>query len=175
MHKMEIELTDRQMNVLEIIVDKYQSSESPVTGKEIADSVGRHPGTIRKETQSLQAFDLIEGITGPKGGYKPTAEAYRILDHRSFDTPENLTLAHDYSRADVTITEINLTSVNHPEQCHARVAIQDSIGEFSVGDPILIGPTPNSDLVVGGEIETIDHETNALQLDVSHLEAPLTT
>lgn len=172
---MEVELTDRQMNILEVIVEQYQTSETPTTGKEIADTVDRHPGTIRKETQSLQALDLIEGITGPKGGYQPTVEAYRLLDHQSFDTAENLTLAHDYTRIDVTVAEINFTSVNHPDQCHARVMFDDPIDDFSIGDAILIGPTPNSDLVVGGEITVIDHEAHELELDVTQLEAPLTT
>ncbi|MCD2201446.1 TrmB family transcriptional regulator [Halobacterium sp. KA-4] len=172
---MEIELTRRQMAVLEVVVDQYRASESAVTAEEIGDSVDRHSGTIRKETQSLQALDLIEGITGPKGGYKPTVEAYRFLDRQSFDTAENLTLAHDYTRIDVTVAEIDFTSVNHPDQCHAQVAFREPIDDFDVGDPILIGPTPNSELVVGGEITTIDHQTNELQLSVSQLEAPLTT
>lgn len=170
-----MELTDRQVDILEVIVNHYQTTESPITGEETAEAVGYHPGTIRQDLQGLRARDLVEGITGPKGGYKPTAEAYRVLDRESFDTPEDLTLAHDYTRIDVTVTEIDFTNVNHPEQCRARVAFDEPFGEFDVGDPILIGPTPKSRLVVGGEIETVDPEANELELAVARLEAPLTT
>jgi len=53
--------------------------------------------------------------------------------------------------------------------------LQEPIGEFNPGDPILIGPTPNANLVVGGEIETTDHQRNELKLDVARLEAPVNT
>jgi len=170
-----MELTDRQTDVLECIVSHYQSEESPISGDDIADAVGCHPGTVRSDLQGLSALDLVEGITGPKGGYKPTAEAYRALDDQSRDGTADLTLAHDYARTDVTVTEIDFTAVNHPEQCRARVAFADSIDEFGTGDPILVGPTPKTGLVVGGEIEAIDHEANELELDVGRLEAPLTS
>jgi len=170
-----MELTDRQLEVLEVIVNHYQRTESPISGDDIADAVGYHPGTVRSDLQGLGALELVDGITGPKGGYKPTADAYRALDDQSRDAAADLTLAHDYARADVTVTEIDFTDVNHPEQCHARVAFSDPIGEFDIGEPILVGPTPNTDLVVGGEIESIDREANELELDVARLEAPLTT
>lgn len=170
-----MDLSERQVNILEIIVNQYQETESPITGDEIADAVGLHPGSIRTQMQSLKAYDLVESITGPKGGYKPTVEAYRTLDRQSLDTAEDLTLAHDYTRIDATVVEIEFTSVNHPEQCGVRVGLQESVEKFNVGDPILIGPTPKTELVVGGEIESIDHGANAMELDVSKLEAPLSS
>ncbi|QLG29249.1 Rrf2 family transcriptional regulator [Halorarum halophilum] len=168
----QIELNDVQNRILAILVEEYQSRESPVKGEFVADEVGRSAGSIRNQFQSLKALGLVEGIPGPKGGYKPTASAFNVLDYQNLDDPERLIVAHDYERVTATVDQIDLLTVREPEQCQARVHFQEPIEGFGVGDPIVVGPTPISELVLVGEIEEIDGTTNHVVLDVSSMEAP---
>lgn len=168
-----MDLTDSQQEILSVLVSEYQTNESPVTGEEIADALDQHPGTIRKQMQSLTALDLVTGIPGPGGGYKPTVNAYAVLDRQTLDEAESLILAREDERSDVTVEAIDFVNVHDPENCRADVTIQEDVTQFSIGDPIIIGPTPQSDLVLAGQVEEIDAGANQLHLDVARLEAPL--
>ena len=70
-----IELTSSQKTILRALVDLYTQEETAIKGEEIAEEVDRNPGTIRNQMQSLKALQLVEGVPGPKGGYKPTTNA----------------------------------------------------------------------------------------------------
>ncbi|MFB6185926.1 MAG: Rrf2 family transcriptional regulator, partial [Halobacteriaceae archaeon] len=73
-----IELTDAQETILTKLVNIYnKNSGNPVKGKDIAAAIDRNPGTIRTQMQSLKSLQLVHGIPGPKGGYEPTANAYK--------------------------------------------------------------------------------------------------
>lgn len=167
-----MELTSRQRTVLSALINGYQSMERPITGEEIAEAVDRHPGTIRNQTQSLKALDLIESIPGPGGGYKPTVNAFEALDRQTLDESETLILVHGYDRIGVTVDGIDFIDVHHPEECRARVSLQQSAARFSAGTPVVVGPTPRSRLVLAGEVEAFDAAANELRLDVTRLEAP---
>ena len=67
-----IELTASQRTILRALVNLHGEAESAVKGEAIAEEVGRNPGTIRNQMQSLKALQLVEGVPGPKGGYKPS-------------------------------------------------------------------------------------------------------
>lgn len=168
----QIELNGVQRQLLAVLVEEYQSSESPVKGEVIGDAVGRSAGSIRNQFQSLKALGLVEGIPGPKGGYKPTADAYNVLDYQDLDDPERLIVAHDYERVTATVDRIDLTDVRDPEGCRARVHFEGSVEGLAVGDPIVVGPTPISELVLVGEIEAADEATTDVVLDVGAMEAP---
>src|SRR6056297_1181826 len=81
-----IELTSSQKTVLRALVDRYTQEETAVKGEAIAEEVDRNPGTIRNQMQSLKALQLVEGVPGPKGGYKPTVDAYEALEIQQLDT-----------------------------------------------------------------------------------------
>ncbi|GGL37165.1 TrmB family transcriptional regulator [Halarchaeum grantii] len=172
-----MDLTDSQQEILSALISGYQSTESPMTGEELADAVDKHPGTIRNQMQTLKALDLVEGIPGPRGGYKPTTGAYEAMDAQSFDEEEaeSLTLARDYDRVDVTVNGIDFLGVNDPEECRARISFEASVPDVEVGDPIVIGPTPKSGLVVAGEVVEIGAGGDELIIDIVRLEAPLET
>ena len=79
--------------------------------------------------QSLKALQLVEGVPEPKGGYKPTAEAYTTLDIEEIDEPASTPLSHNGEPIDEqVIQEINLMSVHHPEKCRAEFRMQGSAG-----------------------------------------------
>lgn len=168
-----IELTTSQRKILRALVNLHREAESAVKGEDIAEEVGRNPGTIRNQMQSLKALQLVEGVPGPKGGYKPTANAYEALDVQQMDEPATVPLFHDGERvSDVNVEEISLSSVHHPDLCRAEVHIQGSLKAFHEGDTVRVGPTPLSKLVVEGIVDGKDDTANALILKIKGMEAP---
>ncbi|WP_324760095.1 TrmB family transcriptional regulator [Haloarcula montana] len=169
----QIELTGSQQRTLTTLVNRHQSADGPVKGRVIADEIDRNLGTVQNQMQSLAALGLVESVSGPSGGYKPTELAYDAIGRDSMDDAESVTLAHDFERVDVTVEEINLTGVHHPEECQARVHLQDPVSQFSVGQAVALGPTPVAGLVVAGTVVAVDATNNQLVVDVAQLEAPV--
>jgi len=168
-----IELTPSQKNILQELVNLYRESESAVKGEDIADKVDRNPGTIRNQMQSLKALQLVEGVPGPKGGYKPTATAYDALQIQEMDQAADVPLAHNGEPVpSANVEEINLTSVHHPEECRAEIQLQGSIADFHEGDTITVGPTPLSKLQIIGELEGKDDTNNVLIMTIDDMRAP---
>ena len=167
-----IELTDSQRKILNELVNIYRQTEDAVKGETIADAVGRNPGTIRNQMQSLKALQLVEGVPGPKGGYKPTATAFEALDLQNLDEPAATPLFHEGEHLDVNVQEIDLTSVHHPEQCRAEVKIQGSVRDFHEGDEVVVGPTPLSRLRIAGHVDGKDETSSVLILKIDDMRAP---
>ncbi len=168
-----IELTPSQKTILTALINLHREAEDAVKGEDIAEEVDRNPGTIRNQMQSLKALQLVEGVPGPKGGYKPTATAYEALDVQQMDEPAAVALQHNGEPVeDVNIDEINLSSVHHPELCRAEIHIQGSVRGYSEGDSITVGPTPLSKLLIEGTIDGKDDTNNILILRIDGMEAP---
>ncbi|WP_435064216.1 TrmB family transcriptional regulator [Halobaculum sp. EA56] len=168
-----MDLTSSQREILNALVNGYETTESPMPATEIAEVCDRHVGTIRNLMQMMKSLGLVEGVPGSEGGYVPTDRAFDALDRERGEDGETLGLAHDYDRVDVAVESIDFTNVHHPEKCRARVTFRESVARFSVGDPVIVGPTPNSGLVLAGQVEAADEGRNELHLDVARLEAPL--
>jgi predicted transcriptional regulator len=168
-----IELTPSQQNILQELVNLYKEAETAVKGEDIADEVDRNPGTIRNQMQSLKALQLVEGVPGPKGGYKPTANAYDALQIQDMDDAAHVPLMHNgETQPDATVEEIDLTSVHHPEQCRAEIKLQGSISEYHEGDGVTVGPTPLSKLQIIGTLAGKDDTNNKLVLVIDGMQAP---
>jgi len=76
--------------------------------------------------QSLKALQLVEGVPGPKGGYKPTTNAYEALDVDQMDEAAAVPLVHSDELVDnANVESIDLSSVHHPELCRAEIHLQD--------------------------------------------------
>ena len=74
-------LTSVQKEILQTLINLYQSSNGKsIKGEDIAEVMNRNPGTIRNQMQSLRSLSLVKGVPGPRGGYKPTIEAYHSLN-----------------------------------------------------------------------------------------------
>ncbi|WP_449404991.1 hypothetical protein [Halosimplex halophilum] len=101
--------------------------------------------------QGLKTLNLVAGIPGPSGGYEPTEHAFTVLDRDRIDDHETVTLSGNCDRIDVTVDEIDFTNVHHPEECTAHVALQQAASGIEAGDPVAIGPTPLSNLVIAGK------------------------
>ncbi|MFB6309549.1 MAG: Rrf2 family transcriptional regulator [Salinirussus sp.] len=169
-----IELTPSQQTILQELVNLHRESESAVKGEDIAEQVDRNPGTIRNQMQSLKALQLVEGVPGPKGGYKPTAAAYDALGMQEIDHAAEVPLFHNGERvAEANVEEIDLTSVHHPEECRAEVTLRGSVADFHEGDSVTVGPTPLSKLRIDGTLEGKDDTSNTLVLTIDDMRAPV--
>jgi predicted transcriptional regulator len=168
-----IELTSSQRAILQELVNLYRESDRAVKGEDIAEEVDRNPGTIRNQMQSLKALQLVEGVPGPKGGYKPTATAYDALQIQQLDQAADVPLFH---RGDLVpeanVQRIDLTSVHHPEACRAEIRLRGSISQFSEGDSVTVGPTPLSKLRIDGTVEGRDDTNNSIILTIDDMRAP---
>jgi predicted transcriptional regulator len=168
-----IELTSSQKSILQELVNLFRDSKHAVKGEDIAEKVDRNPGTIRNQMQSLKALQLVEGVPGPKGGYKPTAAAYDALEIQDMDQAADVPFAHSGEAVEgANVQEIDLTSVHHPELCRAEIRLQGSISDFEEGDSIRVGPTPLSKLVIEGSLEGKDNTNNTLILTIEYMRAP---
>ena len=168
-----IELTSSQKTILTALINLHRETEDAVKGEDIAEEVDRNPGTIRNQMQSLKALQLVEGVPGPKGGYKPTANAYEALDVDQMDDPAAVPLLHNGDPVDTAnVGEIDLSSVHHPDLCRAEIHVQGSVREFHEGDSVRVGPTPLSKLVIDGTVDGKDDTDNILILRIDDMRAP---
>ncbi|WP_049982400.1 Rrf2 family transcriptional regulator [Halorubrum sp. BV1] len=168
-----IELTSSQKSILSALINLYGEQEDAVKGEAIAEEVDRNPGTIRNQMQSLKALQLVEGVPGPKGGYKPTSNAYEALDIQRMDEPADVPIFHEgEEQTGVNVDGIDLSSVHHPELCRAEIHVQGSVREFHDGDSVTVGPTPLSKLVIDGTVDGKDDTANVLILRIDDMRAP---
>ena len=168
-----IELTSSQKSILTALINLYGEQEDAVKGEAIAEEVDRNPGTIRNQMQSLKALQLVEGVPGPKGGYKPTSNAYEALDIQRMDEPADVPIFHEGDQVEgINVDGIDLSSVHHPELCRAEIHVQGSVRDFHEGDSVTVGPTPLSKLVVDGTVDGKDDTANILILRIDDMRAP---
>jgi predicted transcriptional regulator len=121
----------------------------------------------------LKSLGLVEGVPGPRGGYEPTDRAVALLDRDPDADREPVTVTQEFDRVDATVENIPLTNVNHPSVCRAWIDFQTPLPDLSVGDPIIVGPTAKTALVIAGEVHSTNDTGNRVSLSVSHMEAPL--
>lgn len=168
-----IELTPSQKTILTALVNLHSEDGGAVKGEAIAEEVDRNPGTIRNQMQSLKALQLVEGVPGPKGGYKPTATAFEALDIERMDEPATVELFTNGERIEgANVERINLNSVHHPELCRAEVHVHGSIRGIEEGASVSVGPTPLSKLVVEGTVDATDDSNGVVILRIDGMTAP---
>jgi hypothetical protein len=170
---MELELTQIQKDILYALITLYKRKTGlSIKGEEIAELINRNPGTVRNQMQALRALGLVEGVPGPKGGYRPTGKAYELL---SITKPEEAVrvpvVKNDELLEDLTVEEITFPSISHPDICQARVRIVGDVKKISVGDRLLLGPTPVNELVVVGRVTGRDDTANTIVIDTEGIVA----
>lgn len=158
-----LQLSSSQKRVLTSLVNLSEGCETAVRGKDIAEAIDRNPGTVRNRMQSLRALQLVEGVPGPKGGYKPTASAYETLDVARMDESAAVPVERNGDPLpDVTVEGVELTSVHHPELCRAEVTLRGPTHPFEEGDGVTVGPTPSTGLRISGVVDAANVAENAL-------------
>lgn len=162
-------ITSVQKEILQNLINLYQSSDGKsIKGEEIAEVMGRNPGTIRNQMQSLRSLGLVKGIPGPRGGYKPTIEAYHNLNIPITDQSSKVPIFKDNNRVEnLSVAKIEFTSVPHPAECEAAIKILGNIKLLNIGDTIKVGPTPVNNLGVIGKVVGRDDTDNIILLETT--------
>lgn len=162
-------LTSVQKEILQNLINLYQSSDGKsIKGEDIAEVMNRNPGTIRNQMQSLRSLGLVKGVPGPRGGYKPTVEAYHALNINVTDKDYKVPLYKDGKKLkEISVAKIEFTSVPHPGECEAAIKVLGNIKDLNLGDNIRVGPTPVNNLGVMGKIVGRDDMDNILLVDTT--------
>ncbi|WP_409199481.1 CBS domain-containing protein [Methanobrevibacter sp. DSM 116169] len=160
-------LTSVQKEILQSLINLYQNSEGKsIKGEDIAEVMNRNPGTIRNQMQSLRSLGLVKGVPGPRGGYKPTVEAYHNLNISFSNDQFDVSIyKDDVKMEDLSVAKIEFTSIPHPGECEAAIKVLGSIKNLKLGDEVRIGPTPVNNLGIIGEVVGRDDMDNIVLLD----------
>ncbi|RAP46999.1 MAG: hypothetical protein BZ135_02860 [Methanosphaera sp. rholeuAM6] len=157
-------LTSVQKEILQSLINLYRKSKcTSVKCESIADLMGRNSGTIRNQMQSLRSLGLVQGVPGPRGGYKPTLEAYHTLNIEN-DPCEIHVPIHVNNKlvSDISVNKIEFTNILRPGACEATITVLGDIKQLDLDNQIKIGPTPVNNLTVIGTIIGRDDVDNAL-------------
>jgi len=148
-----MELTPVQRDILTALINIHRVEGRAVKGEEIAELIDRNPGTIRNQMQSLKALNLVEGVPGPKGGYRATGDAYQALNlDATGDVVVVPVVRNGVLVEGATASEIVFNKVMHSHQCDGVIRIIGNIRDFNVGDEIEVGPTPVNKLYIKGKV-----------------------
>lgn len=164
-------LTSVQKEILQSLINLYRKSKGKsIKGEEIAEVMNRNPGTIRNQMQSLRSLGLVKGVPGPRGGYKPTIEAYHTLNISAVDKEAFVPIYKKGKKVgDLTVAKIEFTSIPHPGECEAAIKVIGNIKQLDLGDKVRIGPTPVNKLVVNGMVVGRDDMDNLILLDTTSI------
>jgi hypothetical protein len=165
-----MELTPIQKEILTSLVTLYRQKKQAVKGEEIAEMISRNPGTVRNQMQSLKALRLVEGVPGPKGGYKTTSATYEALSIGEYESETTVPLRRNNELIEnVTASEISFTAVRHPDLCNGLVRVIGDVRDFDIGDKIQIGPTPVNKLIIRGTVTGRDDTENSIVFSVEEM------
>ncbi len=158
-----MELVPIQREILLALISIYHKTHIAVKGAEIADLIDRNPGTVRNQMQALKTLRLVEGVPGPKGGYKATARAYEVMAIGSDDGDVHVPVHKDGELVDdLTVENFNFTTLRNPMTCRASIKLIGNIRDFKPSDKIEIGPTPVNNTIIRCEVEGRDDTQNVL-------------
>jgi hypothetical protein len=120
--------------------------------------------------QALKAIGLVDGVPGPKGGYNPTALAYRELNLSNLDQEASVPLMRKGEQVPgVRVTEVDFVTLCHPDLCHAVIKLVGSVKTFDIGEEITVGPTPVNKLILRGEVIGKDEVQQSLVLSITEM------
>jgi len=165
-----MELTPVQRDILTALINIHRKEGRAVKGEEIAELIDRNPGTIRNQMQSLKALNLVEGVPGPKGGYRATGDAYEALNINAAGETVVVPVIRNGVLVDgTTASEIIFNKVMLSHHCNGVVRILGNIREFNVGDEIEVGPTPVNKLYIKGNVVGRDDTMSRLIIGISEM------
>lgn len=165
-----MELTSIQKDIIIALINLHRQKDRSIKGEEIAEVIQRNPGTVRNQMQLLKALGLVEGVPGPKGGYKPTGVAYDALQIQQLSNESAAPLYKNNHVVDgATAAEISFTTVRNPEACNGVVRVIGSTKDFLMEDKIQIGPTPVNRLIIRGEVTGRDDTSNSILFNITEM------
>jgi predicted transcriptional regulator len=162
-------LSSSQKKILKSLLDLYKERSEPIKSENIAKMTGRSNGTIRNMMISLRALQLVESIAGPKGGYIPTAEAFELFRIPTPDAWEEIPVIVEGKQISASVSDIGLSKLPSPADSTAEITVSGDVRQIKVGERIIIGPTPKSNLLVKGEVIGLYPSTGKLLIEVSEM------
>lgn len=164
-------LTSVQKEILQSLINLYRKSKcTSVKCESIADLMGRNSGTIRNQMQSLRSLGLVQGVPGPRGGYKPTLEAYHTLNIENDPCEIHVPIfVNNQLISDISVNKIEFTNILRPGACEATITVLGDIKQLDLDNQIKIGPTPVNNLSIIGTIIGRDDVDNALLIKTEGL------
>lgn len=165
-----MDLTPVQRDILTALINIHRIEGRAVKGEEIAELIDRNPGTIRNQMQSLKALNLVEGVPGPKGGYRATGGAFEALNiEATGDVVTVPVIRNGVLMEGATASEIVFNKVMHSQQCDGVIRVIGNIRDFNVGDEIEVGPTPVNKLYIRGTVRGRDDTMSRLILHIDEM------
>jgi len=165
-----MELTPIQKDIIITLINLQRQKDRAIKGEEIAEVIQRNPGTVRNQMQLLKALGLVEGVPGPKGGYKPTGAAYDSLRIQQLKNESVVPLYRNNVIVNgATAAEISFTTVRNPDACNGVIRVIGSIKDFVMDDKLQVGPTPVNRLIVRGEVTGRDDTNNAILFNITEM------
>jgi transcriptional regulator len=165
-----MELTPVQRDILTALINIYRLEGRAIKGEEIAELIDRNPGTIRNQMQSLKALNLVEGVPGPKGGYKATGAAYEALNiDATGDVVVVPVLRNGILVEGASANEIVFNKVMHSTICGGVIRIIGNIRDFNIGDEVEVGPTPVNKLYLRGNVAGRDDTMSRLIINITEM------
>ena len=165
-----MDLTPVQRDILTALINIHRIEGRAVKGEEIAELIDRNPGTIRNQMQSLKALNLVEGVPGPKGGYRATGGAFEALNiEATGDVVTVPVIRNGVLMEGATASEIIFNKVMHSQQCDGVIRVIGNIRDFNVGDEIEVGPTPVNKLYLRGTVRGRDDTMSRLILHIDEM------
>jgi transcriptional regulator len=165
-----MEFTPIQKDIIIALINLQRQNDRAIKGEEIAEQIQRNPGTIRNQMQLLKALGLVEGIPGPKGGYKSTGSAYEALCIQQLENESVVPLYKNNAVVNgITATEISFTTVRNPDACNGIVRVIGNIRDFVMDDKIKVGPTPVNRLIICGEVIGRDDTNNSIHFNITEM------
>lgn len=165
-----MELTSIQRDILTALINIYRLEGRPVKGERIAELIDRNPGTIRNQMLSLRSLNLVEGVVGPKGGYRATSAAYEELS-LDFDEKDGaVPIARNGAIVENTsASEIVFNKIMRLHFCQGFIRIIGNIRDFREGDYVEVGPTPAHKLRIRGKVVGRDDTTSRVIIDITEI------
>ena len=165
-----MDLTPVQRDILTALINIHRVEGRAVKGEEIAELIDRNPGTIRNQMQSLKALNLVEGVPGPKGGYKATGTAYEALNIDATGDVVTVPVTRNGVVVEgTTASEIVFNKVMNTQQCNGVVRVIGNIRDFNVGDSIEVGPTPVNKVYIRGKVTGRDDTMSRLIFHIDEM------
>jgi len=155
-----IRLSQRQKEILKVVIWLHEIGEV-VKSETIARMLGIAPSTLRNQIGVLRSLKLVESMTGPNGGYRPTAKAYEILNvSDGCRTPV-------FINGEVSELMAEEVSINLSKNI-AKVKVLGDVTVVDYGVRILIGPS-NRGIFVCGKVVGRDDFENLVLIDVEEV------
>ncbi|BDC19052.1 CBS domain-containing protein [Acidianus sp. HS-5] len=163
-------LSSTQREILLALVELYNKGKKMIKSKEVADMIGKDEGTVRNIILGLKVLGLVESKPGPNGGYIPTLKAYEFIKNPSISPIlDKLSLYRGNVETDIKIDNIELLDVTNPSGNKVILKVTGDLRKIRPGDPVRLGPTPYSRLVVDGVVINADDSRKEVLIDVKRM------